>query len=256
MQKAWNRIVSNKVADGLLTLMTSPRRISLSSDRPLANRPAFAQAEVMPRNATLGTLTRLLDQSNRPIYVVDTERRIVYCNPALAAWLDFEPARIVGRVVEYHSEIAGDTGAERDSNVPLAELCPPPRALAGEPSLGTISCISRDGSLHHRQAEFVPLDAPSDDAATGNRSRRSPTGAVLVLLAAMDMTPAELSSTLSGDPTADELHRTIRQFRRTQAAAYAVESLLGRSAAMGKVRAQVAAGRVQRCQLFDLRSAW
>ena len=126
-------------------------------------------------------------------------------------------------------------------NVPLAELCPPPRALAGEPSLGTISCIARDGSLHHRQAEFVPLDAPSDDAATGNRSRRSPTGAVLVLLAAMDMTPAELSSTLSGDPTADELHRTIRQFRRTQAAAYAVESLLGRSAAMGKVRAQVAA---------------
>ena len=195
----------------------------------------------MPRTATLGTLTKLLDQSNRPIYVVDPERRIVYCNPPLAAWLDLEPSRIVGRVVEYHSETGGNASAERDSEVPLAELCPPPRALSGEPCVGTISCLVRGGSLVHRQAEFVPLNASQSQATMGNRPRHIHSGTVLVLLAAGDMTPAELSSTLSGDPQADGLHRTIRQFRRTQAAAYAVESLLGNSAPMRKVRAQVAA---------------
>ena len=52
--------------------------------------------------ATLDSLTDLLEASSRPIYAVDARRRIVYSNRALAAWLDMEPARIIGRVVEYH----------------------------------------------------------------------------------------------------------------------------------------------------------
>jgi DNA-binding NtrC family response regulator len=185
-------------------------------------------------------LTRLLDHSQRPIYVVDAERRIVYCNSALAAWLDLEPNRILDRIVEYHSEPARGADTERSGEIPLAELCPPPRALAGERCEGTISCLARGGSMVHRQAEFVPLDLPGS-TASGAASRRRRAGAVLVLLAGSDLGPEELRSAISGDPPADELHRTIRQFRRTQAAAYSVESLIGASGAMRKVRAQVAA---------------
>jgi DNA-binding NtrC family response regulator len=98
------------------------------------------------------------------------------------------------------------------------------------------------GRLVHRRAEFVPLEGiahkPNGDAYARG------TNAVLVLLASADLTPQELASQvseLSVDPSADELHRTIRQFRRAQAAAYGMESLLGTSSAMRKVGAQVAA---------------
>jgi DNA-binding NtrC family response regulator len=46
---------------------------------------------------------------------------------------------------------------------------------------------------------------------------------------------------VSDESSADELHRAIRTFRRQQAAHYALESLLGESDAIRKVRAQVVA---------------
>ncbi len=178
---------------------------------------------------TLGSLTDLLDASGRPVYAVDAKRRIVYCNPALAAWLEMEPERIARRLVEYHSEPTASGADKLDADAPLADLCPPPRALAGEPCAGTISCVARGGRLVHRRAEFVPLDVAN--AGTG----------VLVLLADRDLSPQELAAELSGEASADELHRTIRRFRRGEANRYAIESLLGESSAMRKVRAQVAA---------------
>jgi DNA-binding NtrC family response regulator len=173
------------------------------------------------------SLTKLLEASSRPIYAVNARRQIVYCNAALADWLGMEPARIVGREVEYHSEPESAGGAMPEGVGPLAALCPPPRALAGEPSAGTVSCVGRDGRLVHRQAEFVPL------AVAG--------GGVLVLLAATDLSPQDLATEISGEPTADELHRAIRRFRRSQAAQYGLPSLLGGSSAIQKARAQAAA---------------
>jgi DNA-binding NtrC family response regulator len=82
----------------------------------------------------------------------------------------------------------------------------------------------------------VPL-GKADDSPAGRRNDKG----VLVLLSDRDLTPQELAADLSGEPSADELHRIIRQFRRAQAAQYATETLLGENAAMCKVRAQVAA---------------
>ena len=79
------------------------------------------------------SLAKLLDESDRPIYVVDSQRRIVYCNPALADWIDLERKRIVGRRVEFHSEEPTSDAADRKDVAPLTDLCPPPSALAGEP---------------------------------------------------------------------------------------------------------------------------
>ncbi len=177
------------------------------------------------------------------MYAVNVERRVVFCNAALAEWLGLEPEQIVGRIVEYHSEGAGTRDGRDEANTPLADLCPPPKALRGVSCTGTIACMARDGRLVHRQAEFVPLansavTRPDDDAkkpisADGN--------GVLVLLSESDLSPQRLAAELSDEPTADELHRTIRQFRRAEAAHYRIDSLLGQSAAMRKVRAQLLA---------------
>src|SRR5262245_12107498 len=93
------------------------------------------------------SLAKLLDESSRPVYVVDTQRRIVYCNSALAEWMDLPTKRIVGRRVEYHSEEQRAEGKVRGDTAPLTDLCPAPRALAGEVSSGTISCQARDGRI-------------------------------------------------------------------------------------------------------------
>jgi DNA-binding NtrC family response regulator len=189
--------------------------------------------------ATIDSLPALFDESRRPIYAIDAERRIVYCNPALAAWLDIAGGRVVGRVVEYHSEPHENDNSGGDA-APLTDLCPPPRALAGEACMGTLSCMGRGGRLVHRKAEFVPLASARRVKANQNQATSEPF-AVLVLLAEADMSTQEVAAELSGEPTADELHRTIRRFQRSQSKRYSIESLLGTSAAMQKVRAQVMA---------------
>jgi DNA-binding NtrC family response regulator len=99
--------------------------------------------------------------------------------------------------------------------------------------------MARDGGLAHRRADFVPLGPSQNKLKTGKKDdtlQQSYTS-VLAILAAEDLSPQEVA----GEPSADELHRTIRQFRRGQAATYSMNSLLGVSSAMRKVRAQVAA---------------
>ncbi|MCI0492025.1 MAG: sigma 54-interacting transcriptional regulator [Planctomycetes bacterium] len=189
------------------------------------------------------SLDKLFGRSGRPIYAVDAERRIVYCNPALAAWVGLDAKQIAGRYVEYHSEPTSDGSAASDTVGPLTGLCPPPHALAGQVSDATVSCIARDGRLVHRHADFVPLEMPVNRAGTGDgRSQiTSKRGGVIVLLADRDLSPQELVAKLSGEPSADELHRAIRRFRHAQTAEYATASLLGNSSAMRKVRAQVLA---------------
>ncbi|HEX4414492.1 MAG TPA: helix-turn-helix domain-containing protein [Lacipirellulaceae bacterium] len=197
--------------------------------------------QIMPRPLSIAdSLTKLLDGSDRPIYVVDSQRRIVYCNRALADWIDLERKQIVGRRVEFHSEEPATDAAPRTDSSPLTDLCPPPSALAGERSKGTISCLARDGRLIHRAAEFAPLTSVSPPLKA-DAADKLPIAPVLVMLATEDLSPQDLAKEISGDIAADELHRTIRQFRRTQARRYSLHSLLGNSPAMQKVRAQVEA---------------
>lgn len=182
------------------------------------------------------SLTHLLNVSGRPIYAVDSRRQIVYSNAALADWLGLEAGRIVGRSVEFHSEPAAATTTT--TTAPLTDLCPPPQALAGTATRGTVGCVGRGGRLVHRRAEFVPVGAEGSS------------GGVLVLLAAADMSAEELATELADEPTADELHRAIRVFRRTQAAEHALESLLGESVGIRKVRAQIAAAAASQAHVL------
>jgi DNA-binding NtrC family response regulator len=189
----------------------------------------------MPRTRAIAeSLLDLLNKSSRPIYAIDGRRRIAYCNEALATWLELEPKRIVGRLVEYHSEPPAD--GENADTAPLADLCPPPRAMSGEACTGTISCAIMGGRLSHRQANFTPLPSAAD-----RRGKARHEAGVLVVLAERELTPEELTAGTTVDPASDELHRTIRRFRRSQAARYSLSATLGDSTAMLKVRAQIAA---------------
>lgn len=203
-----------------------------------ATTPLIRRQRMPPPKSTVDSLSKLLNASDRPIYVIDEQRRIIYCNAALASWIDLEPKQIVGRRVEFHSEEPKTEDLLHAESAALTDLCPPPAALAGETNFGTISCASRDGRLRHRAAEFIALSRQRKRKTAGTSSE-SEYSSILVVLGAEDLTPQEVAAALSGEPTVDELHRTIRRFRRGQAQRYSIKSLLGTSSAMEKVRAQV-----------------
>ncbi|MEX2170696.1 MAG: sigma 54-interacting transcriptional regulator [Pirellulales bacterium] len=179
--------------------------------------------------------TELLTTVSTPLLLVDANRRVAFANQPLGDWIGLPLDEIIGRLVEYHSEPT-DEDTERRAGI-LTELCPPPAALAGVRTRGTLSCLSRDGRLRHRRGEFLPLEVAE-------------TFAVLAILEPRDLAPEEVAGSLSVVTGADSLHRQLRQLRRDQAKRYSVASLVGESSAMRQIRAQVAAAARSRAHVL------
>ena len=73
-------------------------------------------------------LKNTLDAAPRPVYVVDEQRRIVYCNAALEELVGVERAQLVGLGCTYQMPTSGSSPSEVASS-----LCPPPTACGGQP---------------------------------------------------------------------------------------------------------------------------
>ena len=179
------------------------------------------------RKSTDDQLRCLFDRSADPLYVIDPQRRIVYCNEPLARWTGVRPEDLIGQRVDYHSHGEGPRGP----GVALG-LCPPPAVFAGQETQGHVSCMSGAGRLLHRRARFVPLLAQDPCQAAPARS-------VLVVVSSADV--ESFDAVVAGRPTADadRLHAEIQRFRYEQACFHDMDRLLGRSPAARRVRAQV-----------------
>ena len=177
----------------------------------------------MPRApSSIADLARVLGASERPVYVLDDQRRIVYCNAACAAWVGQPIESLVGQHCAYHSQAAEPAAAA------AAELCPPPQVFLGEQVTAVISHVLGAASVY-RRGDFWPLG----DGAVG-------TAAVVAILAATDEPPASAAAGSLAD-AADEssaLHDALRQFRRQAAARHDISQLVGVSPASVKARAQ------------------
>ena len=178
----------------------------------------------------------VLAASSTPLLLVDSDRRLKFANQSLANWIGLPLEQIVGRLVEYHSEPTEEDSEGRSGGV-LTGLCPPPAALAGHRTRATLSCLSRDGRLKHRRGEFLPLEEADGFA-------------VLAVLESRDMTPEEVAGSMTPATEADTLHRQLRQLRRDAAKRYSAASLVGNTAAIRQVRAQVAAAARSRAHVL------
>jgi DNA-binding NtrC family response regulator len=177
-----------------------------------------------------GELTRLLAAVSVPVYVLDGERRLVYCNPACASWTETAVEDLLGQACAYHSSPVVDRAARK-----LAGLCPPPETFSGERALGTICCQRDDGTLARRRAEFIPLVESAGD----------PCG-VLAVVDPADLPADANGSALDGSSAmggaaneATALHERLQQLQRELRRHFAMDRLLGDSAVMARVRSQV-----------------
>ncbi|MBN1852695.1 MAG: sigma 54-interacting transcriptional regulator [Pirellulales bacterium] len=177
------------------------------------------------RVAPKSALVSLFDASISPVYALDNDGLIVFCNQALAAWTGIAADDLVGRQVVYHS-------ADDPRSLPgiAAGLCPPPVAMKGRACDGHVSCPTRHGHLVYRRGHFEPL-ASADWG-------KNPSG-ILAILAAEDLTLEEVAAQYTPDADSDVLHATIRRYRRHQAENYDLALLIGESVAMQTIRRQI-----------------
>jgi len=173
----------------------------------------------MPRRRqSAGELARLFDAVALPVYAIDQLGRLAYLNPACADWLGVEAEEMVGVACHYGVAQTGDAAAQI-----AAGLCPPPEVFQGERASAVVSSPATSGA---RRAEFFPL--PIIEGSLSEQAVLSIVGAEA------GVTDAE---TPSDDPRT--LHAALLKERAALRWRYRPESLLGRSAAIRRVRRQV-----------------
>lgn len=178
----------------------------------------------MPRKRSIANaLKRLFSASTQPIYVLDAERRIVFCNASFSDWIEIPEESILDQRCDYHSQ----TGTSQIQDT-LASLCPPPEVFTGQQARITV-CVRRpSGTTEEKQITFVPLSGEED--VTG-----------LVCLIDQQFHPSLDQSTQV------KLHRHLSQFRSRYAPYYRLEQVIGESPAMQRARNQVAAAIASSC---------
>jgi transcriptional regulator with PAS, ATPase and Fis domain len=164
-------------------------------------------------------LLRLLDGSAAPLFVLDEDRTIVFCNAALEAWLGVAAEELLGKRCDYH-----DGGVADPVQRLAARLCPPPEAFHGQGKTATITCETERG-VRRRQAAFVPL--------------ASERGAACVLAVVEQEELAAPQPRDGADDEAAALHLRLIEWRRQFGLDRRLDRLAGESDAMRRVRQQV-----------------
>ena len=170
-----------------------------------------------------GELGKLLHATPTPIYLLDGDRRIIFCNHALLDWVGRDTGDLEGRVANYC------TGTELAILDALAAGLAPPPAPPGNDLTAIVACPGPDGRLRRRRARFVPLGVDGEPASPW-----------MALVDAADLSEAEPSAPAGAEPSAAWLHERIRSFHQRAKARLGIDRLMGDSLLMRRLRAQVA----------------
>jgi transcriptional regulator of acetoin/glycerol metabolism len=195
---------------------------------------------------TATELAKMLHAASWPIYVLDDEWTIVFCNRACRDWLGNAADGLIGQRCRYHSGIEGKEpqAIAASPQTTAAGLCPPPSAMAGETCVATVSCTVREKGqevVRRARARFIPLGASAEDTI----------GLVAILDPDATAEP-EPPVDEDGDEASRELHDLVRQFRSTAAGRYRADRLIGKSPAMQLARRRVELAAAGRCSVTIL----
>ncbi|MCH2125092.1 MAG: sigma 54-interacting transcriptional regulator [Pirellulaceae bacterium] len=169
--------------------------------------------------STANALRQLFFESRHPIYALDAERRIIFCNSACANWVGREENELIGQQCGYHS---ADLSSEHQTQV--NGLCPTPESFSGQQGSGDIFRITSLGQVERIRADFFPLANVNGEIA-----------GVLTLVGPKPTSENNLATEL----TPAGLHRQLRSLRNDLGSQYRLSELIGESPAVQRVRRQV-----------------
>jgi len=178
-------------------------------------------------NDAAAELARFLDSGATPIYVLDEDRRIVFCNAACAAWLGVPADALLGQKCNYHTPADDAEGGELAALA--AGLCPPPLAFAGKSLAANVTCRRPNGRVSQRRGQFLPLAHGEDESSP-----------VVAILERVDCgpEPSQDDGPLDGS-SLSALHDAVRRYRQQQARQASADRLIGDHPKMLRARAQV-----------------
>ena len=176
-------------------------------------------------------LARLLDAAAQPIYVLDEERRIVFCNQPCLDWLGCSAEELQGQQCVYGSSHEGGVGALS------AGLCPPPEAWSGQERRGVVGASLPDGRLSRRGARFIPL-----------LSGEVPF--ILALVEAEELAESAEAVKAFCPSEAAELHERLRTFRHERAEQYRLDRFVGDSPAIRLARSRMEVAAASRASVL------
>jgi DNA-binding NtrC family response regulator len=183
----------------------------------------------MPPSRSKTELLKLLDQAERPIYVLDDELRIVFLNRTCRQWLGPVADELLGRRCKYHS-----TDLTAGVDALAAGLCPPPWVLEGKPASTTVGITGEGGKPIERRATFTPLGWDGHG--------------VLAVVAVVDAADSPLAAThADADADSSALHERIRRYRQRTAGRWRADRLIGHGPAMRLARRQAELAAANRC---------
>jgi transcriptional regulator with PAS, ATPase and Fis domain len=172
------------------------------------------------KRSNINALSRLLGECPFPIYAVDQQRRISYCNAACTQWLGVDPGELMGRICNYVaiSDVSSDAISSRSD-----QLCPPPEAFLGQLVSAEIAGNVNSTPQPPRWARFIPLGTPGEEIS-----------GVLAFVDGRDPAAANLHNLgdHSAMPSRDELRRLLKRV----VGSYGLDQLIGQHPAIARAR--------------------
>ena len=172
-------------------------------------------------------LIKLLQSVRQPVYVLNKESEVVFCNRSLEEWTGCEASLLIGQILKYRSPLS-----RKKHEIAAAALTPPPncqqykrcRALL---TMDKITFTSR------RYAEFIPLE-PSGLLVLVDENEAEAAAVPLTFISQDEPLRAVLPS--SEQQTAAELHQALAAMKRRQTGRYRWERMVGTSQVMQRIR--------------------
>jgi PAS domain S-box-containing protein len=172
-----------------------------------------------PPRVTGIKLDAFVQQARDPVFLLGPDRRIVFVNRAWEQLTGHPAEAVIGQECRPH-------GPSRPGDLASvgASFCPPPEAMAGQPSSSLTLILHADGELRWRRVEFVPF--------------HNAEGALIGLLGLVKATEAPPQA---AESEAHRLRVELLELRERLLARHGFDSLIGRGAEHRRLLDQVTA---------------
>lgn len=195
----------------------------------------MAKSKPNPKSNTRA-FNRVLERTSTPVYFVNCEYEIQFANQACAQWLETDLDTLTSTTCVYSSQSSARNGNDEGKTPKRCEgLCPPPTLFpgsdqnAGKPEqiLGLVSKTDTNDRLIWRTAVMSPM-FDEDNQQLG----------VLVVCGGTDKSPP-LPNPVDSATAPEGLHVALAQIRTKTDLRYSLESLVGQSSLIKRIRRQV-----------------
>lgn len=197
---------------------------------------------------TVGYLKEVLDAGRLPLFVLDDARRVVFWSQPCAEWTGVAEQAMLGQRCDYHAPdgpppevpLAAAASGQAPAARLALELAPPAEVFWGCRRRTLRTCSLTAGGTSTRWIEYVPL-AEGSDAASAVLALVEPVeaeAAATVFPPASAVPDARVDE--RAEPSADDLHRQLSDFRRQFSRRFVADRFVGRHPAIVRARQQAA----------------